>query len=98
MSEASAPQPVDAHASQTTKRPALASGLLGLVLGFLALGALLLPGKLAFFVLGLLILIVGLLQNFTGFALRDPAATRLVVLARRRVDPDRPVAHGHAAS
>jgi uncharacterized membrane protein HdeD (DUF308 family) len=33
-----------------------------------------LPGKLAFLVLGLLILIFGLLQNFAGFALRDASA------------------------
>jgi uncharacterized membrane protein HdeD (DUF308 family) len=36
-----------------------------------ALGTPFLPGRLAFLVLGLLILIFGLLQNFAGFALRD---------------------------
>ncbi len=51
-------------------------GLLGLLLGVFALGTPLLPGKLAFFVLGLLILCVGLLQNVTGFALPDQGAAR----------------------
>ena len=49
-------------------------GLAGVLLGVFALGTPLLPGKLAFLVLGLLILIFGLLQNFAGFALRDPDA------------------------
>ena len=40
-----------------------------------ALATPLLPGKLAFLVLGLLILIFGLLQNFAGFALRNPDAS-----------------------
>jgi uncharacterized membrane protein HdeD (DUF308 family) len=45
-----------------------------LILGILALATPFLPGQLAFLVLGLLILIFGLLQNFAGFALRDADA------------------------
>lgn len=55
--------------------PGRAQGLFGLVIGLLALAAPFLPDKLAFLVLGLLILMVGLLQNVTGFALRDPKAS-----------------------
>ncbi len=50
-------------------------GLAGVLLGVFALATPLLPGKFAFIVLGLLILIFGLLQNFAGFALRDPDAS-----------------------
>lgn len=57
------------------QRPGRMIGALGIVLGVLALAATLLPGYLAYFALGLLILLVGLLQNFTGFAVRDQAAT-----------------------
>ncbi len=49
-------------------------GIVALLLGVFALGAPFLAGRLAFLVLGLLILIFGLLQNYTGFALRDPEA------------------------
>jgi len=49
-------------------------GLAGVLLGMFALVATLLPGKLAFLVLGLLILFFGMLQNMAGFALRDPDA------------------------
>jgi uncharacterized membrane protein HdeD (DUF308 family) len=49
-------------------------GLVGLLLGVLALVTPLLPGKLAFLVLGLLILVFGLLQNVAGFGLGDRRA------------------------
>src|SRR5437870_4996806 len=48
-------QPGPEPASQPFGRPGRTIGLLGLLLGVFALGTLLLPGKLAFFVLGLLI-------------------------------------------
>ncbi|MCI0380713.1 MAG: metallophosphoesterase [Gemmataceae bacterium] len=47
---------------------------MALLLGVFALGTPLLVGRLAFLFLGSLVLIFGLLQNFTGFALRDPEA------------------------
>jgi uncharacterized membrane protein HdeD (DUF308 family) len=49
-------------------------GLMGFLVGLLAVGTPFLPNKLAFLVLGFLILIFGLLQNFAGFALRDSKA------------------------
>lgn len=62
-------------AGRPSRSPGKTIGLFGLLLGIFALGTPLLPGKLAFFVLGLLILIVGLLQNMTGFARQDQGAT-----------------------
>jgi uncharacterized membrane protein HdeD (DUF308 family) len=56
-------------------QPRRAIALVGLSLGVFALAAPLLPGRLPFVALGLVILVVGLLQNFTGFALRDPGAS-----------------------
>src|SRR5262249_9084553 len=67
-------QPRAEAASKSFRRPGRMIGLAGLLLGAFALGTPLLPGTLAFLVLGLLILIFGLLQNFAGFGLRDPAA------------------------
>ncbi len=62
-------------ASRLLRTPGRVIGLAGLLLGMFALATPLLPGTFAFIVLGLLILIFGLLQNFTGFALRDPDAS-----------------------
>lgn len=53
------------------RTPGRAIGLLGLVLGVLALGTPLAPQRWAFFVLGVCVLLFGLLQNMTGFALRE---------------------------
>lgn len=75
MNEADPVPANNASAGQVVRPPGRLIGLLGLLLGGLALAAPLLPGRLAFLALGLLILIVGLLQNFTGFAVRDPAAS-----------------------
>lgn len=69
------PQTGPEAAPRPFKKPGWIIGLLGLLLGFFALATPLLPSQLAFFVLGLLILIVGLLQNVTGFAVRDSAAS-----------------------
>jgi uncharacterized membrane protein HdeD (DUF308 family)/predicted phosphodiesterase len=51
-------------------------GIYGIILGLLAITAPFFPGRGAFAVLGMLILMYGLLQNFTGFRLRDADATR----------------------
>src|SRR5262245_12809780 len=70
---ATPPHPANS-AADSPKAPSRMIGATALLLGVLALGAPLLAGRLAFLVLGLLILSFGLIQNFTGFALRDPAA------------------------
>lgn len=66
------------HTSEPMARPVAPPGrligLAGLTLGMFAFAAPLLSGNLAFFVLGLLILALGLLQNVSGFALRDADA------------------------
>ncbi|MCI0682046.1 MAG: metallophosphoesterase [Gemmataceae bacterium] len=72
MSEANAPAGTDA-APPATKPPGRLIGILGMLLGAFALAAPMLPGRLAFPVLGLLILAVGLLQNITGFGLTNAA-------------------------
>ena len=54
------------------QRPSAIIGISGMVLGVLAMVAPFLPGTLPFLVLGLLILLFGLLQNYAGFAIRDP--------------------------
>ena len=61
--------------TEPIRRPGTAFGLLGLLLGSSRSGRLCCPGKRRSLSLGLLILIVGLLQNMTGFARRDPDAT-----------------------
>jgi uncharacterized membrane protein HdeD (DUF308 family)/3',5'-cyclic AMP phosphodiesterase CpdA len=56
------------------EKPRAIVGAAGMLLGLFAVAAPFLPGKLAFVVLGALILAFGLLQNYTGFGLADESA------------------------
>src|SRR5262245_2194055 len=57
---------------KSNRAPGKLIGLAGLALGLFALATPLFPSRLAFLFLGLTVLVLGLLQNFVGYALRDP--------------------------
>jgi uncharacterized membrane protein HdeD (DUF308 family) len=61
-------------ANRAIARPGRIIGIAGVLLGVFAIATPFLPGRIAFLLLGLLILVYGLLQNVAGFSLRDPAA------------------------